>query len=100
MFRTLFGFFSRPAACGALLLLGFAQVAAADDNLPKPPVSYRPDVRITLKTNIGPKGMTFQGVGDSIDGLDDPTLQVPLGAVVQITLIDGDGAEHNLAVPD
>src|SRR5579863_1905057 len=100
MFRTLFGFFSRPAACGALLLLGFAQVAAADDNLPKPPVSYRPDVRITLKTNIGPKGMTFQGVGDSIDGLDDPTLQVPLGAVVQITLIDGDGAEHNIAVPD
>lgn len=101
MFRTLLCLVSRPAVCGALLLLGFAQAAAASDsNLPKPPVSYHPDVRITLKTNIGPKGMTFLGVGNGIDGVDNPDLQVPLNAVVQITLIDGDGAEHNIAVPD
>ena len=100
-FRALLRFLSRPAACCGLLLLGFVQAAAASDsNLPKPPVSYHPDVRITLKTNIGAKGMTFQGVGDSIDGVDNPSLQVPLNAVVQITLIDGDGAEHNIAVPD
>ncbi len=74
--------------------------AAATSNLPKAPVSYHPDVRITLRTNIGPKGMTYVGVGNGIDGIDNPTLQVAQGAVVQITLIDGDGAEHNIAVPD
>ena len=85
----------------ALCLWFSAQLAwAGTSNLPNAPVSYHPDVRITLKTNIGAKGMTFLGVGNGIDGVDNPTLQVPLGAVVQITLIDGDGAEHNIAVPD
>ncbi|HSC46545.1 MAG TPA: copper-containing nitrite reductase [Gammaproteobacteria bacterium] len=89
------------AACGGLLFLALTQPAlAADPNPHNAPVSYHPDVRITLKTNIGPKGMTFQGVGNGIDGVDNPTLQVPQGAVVQITLIDGDGVEHNIAVPD
>ena len=90
------------ALCGGLLLLACAQnVSAASSNLPdKPAVTYHPDVRITLKTNIGPKGMTFLGVGDGFDGMDNPTLKVPEGAVVQITLIDGDGVEHNVAVPD
>lgn len=59
-----------------------------------------PDVSFTLKTNIGPKGMTFQGVGASINGVDNPTLHVPEGAVVQITLIDGDGAEHDISIPE
>jgi len=84
-----------------MALLGFGCLAvAADSNLPNPPANYHPDVRITLKTNIGPKGMTFLGVGNGMDGVDNPTLQVAEGAVVQITLIDGDGAEHNIAVPD
>ena len=87
-------------AAGMLLWLCSQSVSAATTNLPKAPVSYHPDVRVTLRTNIGAKGMTFLGVGNGIDGVDNPTLQVPLGAVVQITLIDGDGAEHNIAVPD
>jgi len=73
---------------------------AGNSNLPKSSVAYHPDLRFTFRTNIGAKGMTFVGVGDGIDGQDNPTLQVPVGAVVQITLIDGDGAEHNIAVPD
>src|SRR5690242_437066 len=89
------------ALMAAGLLWSTAQsAAAATSNLPKAPVSYHPDVRITLRTNIGPKGMTYVGVGNGIDGVDNPTLQVAQGAVVQITLIDGDGAEHNIAVPD
>lgn len=85
----------------ALCLWFWAQVVyAGTSNLPKAPVTYQPDVRITLKTNIGAKGMTFLGVGNRINGVDNPTLQVPLGAVVQITLINGDGAEHDIAVPD
>src|SRR6185503_19698369 len=91
----------RATRWGAILLglglLGAMTLAqAANSNLPKSPVSYHPDVRITFRTNIGPKGMTFVGVGNGIDGVDNPTLQVAQGAVVQVTLIDGDGAEHNI----
>ncbi|HEX6549979.1 MAG TPA: copper-containing nitrite reductase [Gammaproteobacteria bacterium] len=82
------------------LLLSTVAASAAQSNLKPAATNYHPDVSFTLKTNIGPKGMTFKGVGNGIDGVDNPTLQVPEGAVVQITLIDGDGAEHNLAVPD
>ncbi|HEX2668087.1 MAG TPA: copper-containing nitrite reductase [Gammaproteobacteria bacterium] len=96
----------RPAAAWSAVLLGLSLLAAAPlaqaakSNLPKSSVTYHPDVRFTFRTNIGPKGMTFVGVGNGIDGVDNPTLQVDEGAVVQITLIDGDGAEHNIAVPD
>ena len=86
---------------GALfVLMSSNMVMAAPSNLPGTAVTSHPDVRFTLKTNIGTKGMTFLGVGDGIDGVDNPTLQVPAGAVVQVTLVDGDGAEHNIAVPD
>ena len=99
--ETTVSVWARALILGSLLLLGASRIAAAaDSNLPNVPASYHPDVRITLKTNIGPKGMTFLGVGNGIDGVDNPVLQVPVGAVVQITLIDGDGAEHNIAVPD
>lgn len=62
-------------------------------------VANPPDVAITLKTHIGAKGMGYVGVGGNIDGQIDPTLNLPVGAVVQITLINGDGAEHDIAVP-
>jgi len=88
------------ALCGVFILTAANLASAATSNLHNTAVSYHPDVRFTLKTNIGPKGMTFLGVGNGIDGVDNPTLQVPEGAVVQITLIDGDGVEHNIAVPD
>jgi nitrite reductase (NO-forming) len=96
----------RPLQGFAFALLGLALLSlvpsaqAADSTPTKVSVTYHPDVRFTFKTNIGQKGMTFVGVGDGIDGQDNPTLQVAQGAVVQITLIDGDGAEHNIAVPD
>ncbi|HSN18535.1 MAG TPA: copper-containing nitrite reductase [Gammaproteobacteria bacterium] len=101
----MYSLFHRAAKHGAailgLTLMALAtQAPAANTNLPNPPAGYHPDVRFTLKTNIGAKGMTFLGVGNGIDGVDNPTLQVAEGAVVQITLIDGDGAEHNIAVPD
>lgn len=72
----------------------------ADDNLNNPPANYHPDVSFTLKTYTSAKGVTFLGVGDAIDGVDNPTLRAPLGAAVQITLIDGDGAEYDVAIPD
>ena len=85
---------------GLFLMAAATLGSAATTNLPNAPVSYHPDVSFTLKTNIGPKGMTFLGVGNGIDGVDNPDLHVAPGGVVQITLINGDGAEHNIAVPD
>ncbi|MCZ7569089.1 MAG: copper-containing nitrite reductase [Ardenticatenaceae bacterium] len=59
-----------------------------------------PDVTFTLQTAMGEKGLGFVGVGGDIDGVRNPTLKVAKGAVVQIVLIDGDGMEHDLTVPD
>jgi len=56
-------------------------------------------VSYTLKTAVGSFGMGFKGVGGAIDGKLNPTLEVPAGAIVQITLIDGDGSMHNIELP-
>ncbi|MDE2090630.1 MAG: nitrite reductase, copper-containing [Gammaproteobacteria bacterium] len=72
---------------------------AASSNLSDKGVNYHPDVNITLITHVGSNGMTFRGVGDAIEDVDNPTLTVPLNSVVQITLIDGDGSEHDISIP-
>ena len=94
---------SAALVAGALLLAGLTlgQARAASSNLgDKAPAQYTPDVSFTLKTNIGPGGMQFVGVGGKIDGVANPTLRVAQGQIVQITLIDGDGAEHDIGVPE
>ncbi len=63
-------------------------------------VAMVPDVSFTLRTNVGEKGLSFVGVGGNIDGVLNPKLQVAEGAVVQITLINGDGAMHDVVFPD
>ena len=79
-----------------LKLLGAAMLLAATGALAAGPA---PAVSFTLKSNIGGNGMTFVGVGGSIDGVSDPVLKVPQGASVEITLIDGEGAEHDIVIP-
>lgn len=64
------------------------------------PASYRPDVSFTLRTDIGEGKLIFAGQGGRIDGQANPDLKVKVGDVVQITLIDGDGAEHDITLPD
>lgn len=64
------------------------------------PASYTPNVTFTLKTNIAEGRLAFVGVGGTIDGVANPTLRVKLGDVVQVTLINGDGAEHDIFFPD
>ncbi|NQV68695.1 MAG: hypothetical protein HQ498_01585 [Pseudohongiella sp.] len=44
--------------------------------------------------------MYFVGVGGQIDGVLNPDLHVPDNAIVQITLINGDGALHDIYVSD
>lgn len=64
------------------------------------PVALTPDVSFTLMTELGAGGMSFVGVGGDIDGVPNPTLQVAQGDVVEITLTNGDGMEHDVALPD
>ena len=83
-----------------VLLLGTALSAAhaSQTNIAEG-VSSRPDVSITLKTGIGEEGMYFKGVGGTIDGQINPKIKIPKDAVVQLTLINGDGALHDVAIP-
>jgi nitrite reductase (NO-forming) len=83
------------------------QLAQADTTTPptatlvdSSQVTYTPDVSFTLQTGIAEGKLVFTGVGGEIDGVVNPTLRVAPDAVVQITLVDGDGAQHDLAFPD
>lgn len=59
-------------------------------------VSYIPDVRYTLRSGISEGRMVYIGVGGAIDGLANPVLSAAEGQVVQITLLNGEGAEHDI----
>ena len=52
----------------------------------------------TLRTGIAEGRMVFLGVGGNINGLVNPTLNVHEGETVQINLINGEGAEHDIVV--
>lgn len=87
--------------CLSLLLLITPLVPIGIDsahaaNIP----SVQPDVRFKLRTDIGEGKLIFDGVGGKINHIANPDLKVKLGDVVQITLIDGDGAEHDISIPD
>ncbi len=62
-------------------------------------VTYTPDVTFTLRTAIAQGKLVFVGDRGLIEGVVNPDLKVPEGAVVQINLINGDGATHDIAVP-
>lgn len=63
-------------------------------------VGYIPDVRYTLRSAIAEGRMVYIGVGGAIDGAVNPILSAAEGQVVQITLINGEGAEHDIVFPD
>jgi nitrite reductase (NO-forming) len=52
----------------------------------------------TLRSGIAEGRMVYLGVGGEIDGKVNPTLSVHEGEVVQINLINGEGAEHDVVV--
>ena len=63
-----------------------------------PGVSYHAPLVFTLKTGIAQGRMVYVGVGGTIDGEVNPTLTVYEGELVQINLINGEGAEHDVFV--
>lgn len=62
--------------------------------------TYVSDAKYTLRSGIAGGKMVFIGVGGTIDGKANPILTAVEGQVVQLTLINGEGAEHNIVFPD
>ena len=62
--------------------------------------TYTPNIAFTLKTNIAEGRLVYTGVGGDIEGVVNPQLKVKTGDVVQVTLVNGDGAEHDVSFPD
>jgi nitrite reductase (NO-forming) len=65
-----------------------------------PASSYVPGLRYTLRTGIAEGRMVFIGVGGTIDGQVNPVLSAAEGQGVQVTLMNGEGAEHDIVFAD
>jgi nitrite reductase (NO-forming) len=65
-----------------------------------PAAEYTPNVRFRLRTELGEGKMAFVGVGGEIEGIVNPTLRVNDGDVVQVTLVNNDGIDHDVVFPD
>jgi nitrite reductase (NO-forming) len=63
-------------------------------------IGYIPDARFTLRSGIAEGRMVYIGVGGEIEGKVNPVLTAAEGQVVQLTLINGEGAEHDIVFPD
>ena len=62
--------------------------------------AYLPETRYTLRTGIAEGRMVYLGVGGTIDGQVNPILSAAEGQTVQIILINGEGAEHDIVFPE
>ena len=77
-----------------------APAAAAPQAKSDGVAAYLTDAKYTLRTGIAEGQMVFQGVGGSIDGTSNPILTAAEGQIVQLTLINGEGTEHDIVFPD
>lgn len=85
---------SAPAAAAT------GPAAQAQQPSGRPSVGYVPDARYTLRTGIAEGRMVYIGVGGAIDGKVNPLLTAIEGQAVQLTIINGEGAEHDIVFPD
>jgi len=89
----------QPAQAAASPTPQPAQTPAAPA-APGPAVVYLPDARYTLRSGIADGRMVYLGVGGEIDGKVNPVLTAAEGQVVELTLINGEGAQHDISFPD
>lgn len=78
-----------------LILLGGLALAGCGDQ-----ANEEADQAFSLRTGIAEGRMVYIGVGGAIDGQVNPDLTVQAGQQVRITIVNGDGASHDLALPD
>ena len=94
-----------PAAAAPVAARAPAPAAATAQQTPaapadQPATTYIPGLRYTLRTGIAEGRMVFIGVGGTIDGQVNPVLSAAEGQGVQVTLINGEGAEHDIVFAD
>jgi nitrite reductase (NO-forming) len=77
-----------------------APAPAARVSRQSPAAEYTPTVRFRLRTELAEGKMAFVGVGGAIEGVVNPPLRVAESDVVQVTLINNDGIEHDVVFPD
>ncbi|HEY7540452.1 MAG TPA: plastocyanin/azurin family copper-binding protein [Methylomirabilota bacterium] len=65
-----------------------------------PAAEYTPTVRFRLRTELAEGKMAFVGAGGEIEGVVNPPLRVAVGDIVQVSLINNDGIEHDVTFPD
>jgi nitrite reductase (NO-forming) len=65
-----------------------------------PASSYEGQVKYTLRSGIAEGRMVYIGVGGDIDGRVNPDLKAAIGDSVLVTVINGEGAEHDIFFPD
>lgn len=57
------------------------------------------DKEYILTTALENGNLVFMGVGDEINGIQNPTLSAKPGETITITLINGGEGEHNVTIP-
>lgn len=84
------------------LLLFVLLALAAGGCKPQPPAKAQAefDAQFTLKTDMEGGRMVFVGVGGEIDSLINPDLRVQPGDTIYLTLLNGDGMAHDLAIDE
>jgi nitrite reductase (NO-forming) len=93
------------AICLASLSAPAAQSAAAETMSPPAPgkegataSDMHAPLVFTLRTGVAEGRMVYLGVGGDINGVVNPKLVTHEGETVQINLVNGEGAEHDIVI--
>jgi nitrite reductase (NO-forming) len=103
--KDVIAFLATPAAPAGAPAAANAKAAAPAAAAAAPAKSgsnaaYFTDAKYTLRSGIAEGKMVYLGVGGSIDGKANPVLTAAEGQIVQLTLINGEGTEHDIVFPD
>lgn len=90
-----------PLARLLLVCLLFSFQARADEQAAPAPISnVHAPVTFTLRSGVAEGRMVFIGASGNISGKTNPMLTVHEGETVQVTLINGEGAEHDIVLDE
>jgi nitrite reductase (NO-forming) len=98
--KDVIAFLATPAGAPAAASAGAPAAAAAAPAKSGGNAAYFTDAKYTLRSGIAEGKMVYLGVGGSIDGKANPVLTAAEGQIVQLTLINGEGTEHDIVFPD
>jgi nitrite reductase (NO-forming) len=77
-----------------------SQHVSTTGDLAMPSMASGKTVEFTLVSGLSDGKMVFIGKGGEIDGKVNPDLQVGVGDTVKVTLISGEGAQHNFYIDE